>query len=335
MQPIWKDYYVNLGTAESIEYKIMAENDFIYSGIAHKRPGQTNNTIRINEICSDYLNNVLPSMTDGAFAETEIPTFKVVAKTGEATMSLIDSVQFINDWSYDYDFDPSNGLSAPINGHIDPRQWMVVSVAEKTSINIDIFYEGDMLLLETIPLGIPGDFNIDFNADFVVALAGSHTGTAVFNVSKYPGAKLIRIGSNAYEVSRGCDKYALYYVNAHGGWDSFLVEGNHSERDELTRYTRNVEGSNESIQSRGEQNYINEIRKSLTLHSSWLSDEQSSRMHHLLNSTEVFLYDIAKDQMIPVVLKNTTTEYKTYKNNGGRLVNYAIEVTFANERIRR
>jgi hypothetical protein len=39
--------------------------------------------------------------------------------------------------------------------------------------------------------------------------------------------------------------------------------------------------------------------------------------------------------MMPVVLTNTTTEYKTYKGNGGQLVNYAIEVAFANDRIRR
>ena len=58
-------------------------------------------------------------------------------------------------------------------------------------------------------------------------------------------------------------------------------------------------------------------------------------MHHLLNATEVYLYDIVKEQMIPVLLKNTTTEYKTFKGNGGKLINYTIEVAFANERIRR
>ena len=58
-------------------------------------------------------------------------------------------------------------------------------------------------------------------------------------------------------------------------------------------------------------------------------------MHHLLNSTEVYLYDILKDQMIPVVLTNSTSEYKTYRNNGYKLFNYTIEVSYANDRIRR
>ena len=73
----------------------------------------------------------------------------------------------------------------------------------------------------------------------------------------------------------------------------------------------------------------------MTLHTSWLSDDESSRMHHLLNSTEVYLFNLEKQEMIPVVLKNTITEYKTYKGNGGKLVNYAIEVEFANERTRK
>jgi hypothetical protein len=73
----------------------------------------------------------------------------------------------------------------------------------------------------------------------------------------------------------------------------------------------------------------------MTMHTSWLPDDESSRMHHLLNSTNVFLGDLVTGQMIPVILTNTTTEYKTYKGNGGRLVNYTINVTIAQERIRR
>ena len=66
-----------------------------------------------------------------------------------------------------------------------------------------------------------------------------------------------------------------------------------------------------------------------------MSDDEASRMHHLLNSPNVYLLDMETDEMMPVVLTNTTTEYKTYKGNGGKLVNYTIEATLAQERIRR
>ena len=113
------------------------------------------------------------------------------------------------------------------------------------------------------------------------------------------------------------------------------MEGNHSESDSLVRKTRSVEYDNSEQLNRGRKNYAVEITKRMTLHTSWMSDEESSRMHHLLNSPEVYLYDMEEGKFIPVLLTNTTTEYKTYKGNGGRLVNYAIEVEYANERVRR
>lgn len=182
---------------------------------------------------------------------------------------------------------------------------------------------------------ISPSFNADFNSDFAKEVRSAQTGTAVFNLSEYGNIKSVKIDKVTYEMVEGCNRYALYYVNAHGGWDSLLIEGNHSEVDNLTRHNREVEYDNRSIQNRGRQNYVNEISKTLTLHTSWMSDEESSRMHHLLNSTEVYLYDINKDEMIPVVLKNSTTEYKTYRSNGHKLFNYTIEVSYANDRIRR
>ena len=129
--------------------------------------------------------------------------------------------------------------------------------------------------------------------------------------------------------------WVFYYVNAYGGWDSLLIEGNTIETDSLKRHTREMEYDNRDIKNRGRQNYVNEITKSYTLHTSWMSDAESLRMHHLLNSTEVYLFNINTGDMIPVTLNNTTTEFKTYKNNGGRMVNYTIDATLAQDRIRR
>jgi hypothetical protein len=58
-------------------------------------------------------------------------------------------------------------------------------------------------------------------------------------------------------------------------------------------------------------------------------------MHHLINSTDVYLYDIAAGQMIPVTIPTTSCEYKTFHNQGNQLVNYAIQVHVAQNRIRR
>lgn len=332
--PIWKDFYVSLGTADSTEYRLLCNNEIIYSGKAWKRPGQTTNDIRINDICADYLNNVLPSLSED-FTPIGYPTF-IVQILSDGSWSDVASVLFYNDWSYDYLFDSETmDLAAPINGKIDAKQWIIYTALNASSIRADITLKDGSTMFEIIPIEISPDFNDDFNSDFAKSVRPAQTGTAVFSLSQYDNIKSVRIGNTTYEMLEGCYRYALYYANAYGGWDSFLVEGNHSETDSITRYSREVEYDNRNVQNRGKQNYANEISKALTLHTSWLSDDESSRMHHLLNSANVYLYDIAKNQMIPVVLTNSTTEYKTFKSNGCKLVNYTIEVAYANDRIRR
>ena len=69
------------------------------------------------------------------------------------------------------------------------------------------------------------------------------------------------------------------------------------------------------------------------MHTGLLNDDEASRMHHLLNSTEVYLYNMNSGEMIPVTLNNTQTEYKTHKGNGA--ITYTIEATLAQDRIRR
>lgn len=333
--PIWKDYYVNLGTAESIQFRILVGRDVIYTGKAYKRPGKTNNEIRINDICADYLENVFPELVGTTFTGNEYVTFVVQALSG-TTWKNKSEVQFDINWSYDYDYNPATmGMAFPVNGNIDIRQWVIYTAYNAATITATIQLVNGESFSVLIPVEISNDFNSDSNSDFAKSVRASQTGTAVFDVSQYGDVHSITIGNKTFKVVNSCHKYVLYYVNAYGGWDSFLIEGNHIVSDNITRHTRETEYDNRNIQNRGRHNYVNEIVKSMTLHTSWLSDEQSMRMHHLFNSTEVYLYDMETKQMIPVILSNSTTDYKTYKSNGGKLVNYAINVTIAQEMIRR
>ena len=334
--PIWKDYYVNLGTAESVQFRILVGEDVIYTGKAYKRPGQSNNQIRINDICADYLENVFPALSRGTFTGANQPLTFTVQTLSETTWTTVEDVIFYNNWSYDYDYNPTTmGMAFPINGRIDSKQWFVFTAYNASTITASIKLSNGTTYDVVIPVEISDDFNDDFNMDFSHSVRAAQTGTAVFDLSKWGDVKSVTIGNKSFKVVNTCSRYALYYVNAYGGWDSLLIEGNHSEVDNLTRHTREVEYDNRNVSNRGTMNYVNEITKSLTLHTSWLSDDESSRMHHLLNSTNVYLGDLNSGRMIPVVLADTTTEYKTYKGNGGKLVNYAINVTIAQERIRR
>lgn len=333
--PIWKDYYINLGTASSYEYRVLAEGSLIYSGKAWKRPGASAVQIRINDICADYLNHTLPNLSPEEFTQLAYP-INFIVQVYIGGWNSVASVEFLNDWSYDYGYNVlTDGMAFPINGKIDSRQWLTYTAYGVNAINVTIYNNDGTTTPVNLPLQVSGDFNSDFNTDFVRSVRAAGGGTAVFSLAKYPKAQSVKINNVTYQVVSDCSRFALYYINAYGGWDSLLIEGNHQEADSLQRFLRDVEYDNRDIQNRSKKNYINEITKKMVLHTSWMSDDQSLRMHHLMNSIDVYMYDIKTGQMIPVVVDNAECKYKTYKGEGGRLVNYSIEVTVAHDRIRR
>lgn len=139
-----------------------------------------------------------------------------------------------------------------------------------------------------------------------------------------------------YEIVGTCWEYMLAYVNAFGAWDTLLVEGATKQTDEYTRTTfKQAYRTSASAMPRGTVVIQNDIEKKYTLVTGWLSDDQASRMHHLLGSTNVYLYDRVERRYIPVVLTNSSCEYKTYRNQGAHMVNYTIEATVAQNFTRR
>ena len=343
--PIWKDYFVTLGMRAVIPFRIRVQDqngNIIYNGKSHIKPGETNNSIRINDICADYLTNALPALSQAEFSALSFP-LNFVVETFLEYWTIAGQVQFMNDWSYDDSYNPATmGMSFPVNGRIDSRQWLVFTAYNASTITATLTFTDGTTSQVIIPVEISADFNYDrfpdegiFNTDFARSARAAGSGTAVFDLSAWNNVASVTINGKTWEVVTDCREWVVYYVNAYGGWDSLLIEGNTIETDSLKRHTREMEYDNRSIQNRGTQNYVNEITKSYTLHTSWMSDAESLRMHHLLNSPEVYLFNINTGDMIPVTLNNTKTEFKTYKNNGGRLVNYTIDATLAQERIRR
>lgn len=336
--PIWKDYFFTLPDAADVAtFTIYADGTAIYSGRAYKRPGADAIEIRVNDICADWLSSVLPDLGQAAFSALALPSFALRYSYdtggGTAVVGTLGPVTFLPDWSYDYGYDADrDGMAFPINGRIAPGMLVTYSFPSASSITAVIHTAGgDYTVI--IPIAITADFNDDFNDDFAGAARSDAGGTVVINTLAWSDVLAVDIGDITYNVADGCHDYALYYTNAYGGWDFLLMEGASSEADGLTRHTIDTDYDNRDIRNRGRRNYVNEITKRWTLHTGWLSDEESSRMHHLLNSTNVYLYDIAAGDMIPVVLTGTETPYKTYKTDG--MVQYTVEAQLAQERTRR
>ena len=332
--PIWKDYLI----AVSGKYQVILADtgEVIYSGYASARPGEVTGEVKINDICADYLENVLPQLSQAEFTDLGLPVEFTLQSWQNGAWVDVDSVQFLNDWSYDYDYDPTiQGMSFPISNVLDVRMPIVWTGYGVSQVDATIYLRDGTTYQVIIPLEITADFNDDYNDDFARAVRGAGSGTAVFFPSEWGDVVKVVINDSTFILEDTCARYALYYANAYGGWDAFLIRGNTLEADNLTRYTREVVYDNRDIRNRGTYNYVNEIAKQFTFHTGWLTGDQGERMHHLINSTNVYMYDIARQQMIPVTIPTTTCEYKTFKNQGNRLVNYTIQVQVAQNRIRR
>ena len=333
--PIWKDCTVILSQDPTTRWRIRQGADVIFEGVAYLRPGALDNAVCINDICADYLTHAVPALSQAEFTALTFPlTFDVEVWSGGA-WSAAGSVDFLNDWSYDYQYDVErDGMAFPIDGRLDPAMWITFTAYNVADIAAVLTFEDGTTQTVTIPLEVSPDFNSSYNDDFTISARSAGSGTAVFDLSQWSGVVGVEINGIAYRVETDCHhRFALYYLNAYGGWDFLLMRGNFTEADDVDRKTFQRDYDNADIRNRGTDNYVNVLGKRYTLRTGWLSDDASSRMHHLLNSTDVYLYDIDLGQMIPVTLTSPVTEYK--RNPVVRAIDYAVEVAVAQERMRR
>ncbi len=153
----------------------------------------------------------------------------------------------------------------------------------------------------------------------------SGVSTYVGEAFHYAGEHLSLSGQTLYDVNY-CGSVALYYLNEAGGWDAFLIEGKAVRTDKYTQGDYYKSFDNTTIEF-GKKRWLNEIRPSWELHTSYLTDEQAERLvRNLMPSTQVYLHDLVEDIYYPVNITDTSAEYKTYANQGNKLVAYTIKV---------
>ena len=122
-----------------------------------------------------------------------------------------------------------------------------------------------------------------------------------------------------------CGRYALIYLEPSGKWGSYLIEGAIKITDKLNAFNTERSFNNQSIEF-GKNKYVNELTTSYELNTSWLSDAESEIFaKNVVRSIKVYLQDIEKSKIIPVVITDTSVERKTYKNEK-KLISYKLTV---------
>lgn len=124
-----------------------------------------------------------------------------------------------------------------------------------------------------------------------------------------------------------CDgRYVLYYLNRYGGMDSFVIEAKAVKTDNYQPYFIASTYNNNTTEF-GKKIYHNDITTTYNLTTGWLRDSESENLaFNLLSSNLVYLHDIKEDKIMPVVITNTSVDYKTFRNQNNKLYNYTISV---------
>lgn len=328
--PIWKDVEYEFGSIDMVEYGIYTVtkvrlpgnaglvdvDTLLFAGRSYSKPNDGSNKILVNKICQTYMEAPLLSK-DATAVGGGYGLFKLKSLDGETTYR---TYRFVNDWTYSEDF-RTGLLSRPIlnnDNKVYKNQMLpftVFAAADKITVEYGITYNN----------GTPTWNNTIYLTNDLETEMFPYTGRTA-------GASGYFIGNKVYNVVNDCNvQYVLYYVNPWGGYDWFPIRGKVDEKDSMTQMTSLQNYNNQTWQF-GKKRYLTEINKKFTLHTQWLTEDESSRMWYLLQSNVVYLHNLKENKIHPVIITNTEQEHK--KKLIGSRISYAIEVELSQTRQR-
>ena len=143
------------------------------------------------------------------------------------------------------------------------------------------------------------------------------------------------LNGDTYNVLADCGEYALYYLNAYGGWDALLIDGTVLKKSTITQYTTDKNYNNSRIEFE-QVKYINEIQDAYEINTGFLTDEQAANLSkNLIPSKEVYLHFLNDNKIVPVLITDTSVTYQTYQTNNLQMPQYKINVKESQVKLRK
>ncbi|MCM1503392.1 MAG: hypothetical protein NC115_12130 [Bacteroidales bacterium] len=343
--PIWRDFESDFGAVHQVNFSVNVGDDVIYTGLAYRQPGQENLKVRINDICADYILRMASSLDDSV--ETSSLRFTIMNQDTSPS-TVVDSVTFVWDWSYidGRNFDSHRVLSAPVSAVIPPNgSPHVISIytymMPEFKLPVKIGYrDGTSRSVSLEPL-TKAEAMDAYEFAFRLPVGPPYVKNYDLNVDEYNDVEYIEIFPNTpqytqrYVRGNSCPEYALYYLNAFGGWDCLVLNGRTSLQMDITRNSFTREYDNRTRSERGTVNFMNEVSGTFTLRTGWMTEEGAANIWHLVGSTDVMLRSMSTGEWTPLVLDATSVKMKTYAGEGRKLISYELQATSARKGVRR
>lgn len=268
-----------------------------------------NSAVFLNDLAKNYVGQALPlQVVQGGTAEPYDHAVTLTAQPAGITN------RYFLDWSYKDGRTANSPKVNPIDAQIDSRQVLILtrSNIDATSVTLYGVRNGSTYAIKTFSGLTRGEgYNIVYPMS---ALSG------------YTSLYLSDNPSQKYFVVDTCARYILYYVNAFGGWDSYILRGAVQETQGYTprEYLRSF--NNESTRERNLVRYGVDVARGWTIKTEWLHDAEQARMWHLLGSPLVYIVDLMEGfAPVPVVIKNTQWTAQTFKVDGMFRAEISIE----------
>ena len=325
--PVWRDVYYTAENKQSLNYTISVDGEVIYNGKSIAQPNDTGASFNINRLCSNFLSNSIDGFESGYRTLNDYTKLFTIKEDN----NTIAQYRFYNSYAYgdrEYKYFLSTPIRRTVNGSetkiiVDPRQYIMCSLFSEDTYPRRMNYN----LITTKGVETTA-IQVDNNAQWLIMDRGvDNNADAVMVEDGYGGIFY-------YYFKDTCYDYCLYYCNAYGGWDSLLIDANVKKTDKITSkyYTRDFD--NTTTQSE-KTKFANVINTEYVLYTGWFNDDEQSRLHHLLESTEVYLHNLNTDEIYPVNITNNSCEFKTFTNNGRKKFNNTINVEVAQTKVRR
>ena len=319
VNPIWKTTTVDISGKAYVGYTVSTDGYPVYSGRAYLMPGEEKISFELNEIVRDYVDNYFWWRPGYQTPSGWNRTFTLEAPDAGITADYM----FTKDWSYDeYKYSSASSLvclNDPIIPEVPAGAYVPICVFSRTGNSVVRFHYN------------PGYAHIVANTTTLNNQRQARwlfTSTSGYKYG-YDGKPGIYQGVDACSAP-----YAIYYENAYGGIDCMPINGNVTATDKITSYTTK-NAVRVPTRDFAYRRYLNDDTKTWELKTRWLTDEQSAKMHHLIESTMVYLYDVAADELIPVVIDESSLTYKTFRNQKRKLYNYTFKVKESQNKIRK
>lgn len=305
IRPIWEDYYVTLNTKESpVNYGIYEVGDF----------GTTNN----NNVTSNNTEKLIFSGKAWAAPVYDEDTFKTnINKICEDYISN------------NFDSFATVGVNGTNIIHTDAMKTFVIKNEDKgTEIDrVTFIYDWSFDSSVTYTNGQTTEMSRPINGKGVSGMYYFKTIFNGTNVSTFVSHTPL----SGYTETNDCNagKWALYYLNRYGGWDSYLIDGYVSRKDNFNRKAVFADYDNKTVQF-GRKPYMTQTTPNYEIHTGWMNDRESEVLAaNVFQSTRVYLHNLETEEVIPIVITDADVLYKNHKNSGRRLLNYTINAVSA------